>query len=117
LLRAAAGGLAALAVAGNADAASFLIDRGIPTRDPERAAIALALGTVALRNTSLLLSVLEKRSDRAGSIELLREAFDMFEEDFEEERFFALVRRTYWKAPEGSATRRVAESLIQGLEF
>lgn len=117
LLRAAAGALAALAVAGNADAASVLIDRGIPTRDPERAAIALALGTVALRNTPLLLSVLEKRSDTAGSIELLREAFDMFEEDFEEERFFALVRRTYWKAPEGSATRRVAESLIQGLEF
>ena len=117
LLRAAAGALAALAVAGHADAAGLLIDRGIPTRDPERAAIALALGTVALRNTPLLLSLLEKRADTGGSIELLREAFDMFEEDFEEERFFALVRRTYWKAPEASAARRVAESLIQGLEF
>ena len=117
LLRAAAAGLAALAVAGNAEAVGVLIDRGIPTRDPERAAIALAIGTVALRNTPFLLQELEKRTDTAGAIELLREAFDMLEEDFEEERFFALVRRTYWKTPEGSAARHVAESLIRGLEF
>jgi HEAT repeat protein len=117
LLRAAANGLAALAVAGNAEAAVLLIERGTPTRDPERAAIALALGTVALRNTHLLLKVLESRKDNEGAIDLLREAFDMLEEDFEEERFFASVRRTYWQAAEGSATRRVAESLIQKLEF
>jgi hypothetical protein len=47
----------------------------------------------------------------------LRDAFDMLEEDLEEERFFALVRRTYWQAAEGSPTRRVAETLIQRLEF
>ena len=117
LLRAAAGGLAALAVSGNREAAKVLIERGIPTRDPERAAIALALGSVALRNPNLLLQILTEESDNIGAIELLREAFDMLEEDFEEERFFALVRRTYWKAPEGSPTRRVAESLIQRLEF
>jgi hypothetical protein len=51
LLRAATAGLAALAVAGSADAATALIVQGGPTRDPERAPIALALGTVALRNT------------------------------------------------------------------
>jgi HEAT repeat protein len=117
LLRSAAGGLAALAVAGNVEAAVLLIEQGTPTRDPERAAIALALGTVALRNTPLLLKTLEARKDNEGAIELLREAFDMLEEDFEEERFFAFVRRTYWQAAEGSATRRVAESLIQKLEF
>jgi HEAT repeat protein len=117
LLRAAARGLAALAVAGNKDAAQELIDRGVPARDPARAAIALALGLVALRNTSLLLSVLEGQTDPAGTVDLLREAFDMLEEDFEEERFFALVRRTYWQAPKDSATRRVAESLIKRLEF
>ena len=49
--------------------------------------------------------------------ELLREAFDMLEEDFEEERFFATVRRAFWQAPEGSGARRVAETLIRRLEF
>jgi hypothetical protein len=49
--------------------------------------------------------------------ELLREAFDMFEEDFEEERFYVTVRRAYWQAPEGSPRRQAAEALIKGLEF
>jgi HEAT repeat protein len=117
LVRAAASGLAALAMAGNADAAKVLIERGTPARDPERAAIALALGTVALRNTTLLLQVLSEQADHAGAVALLRDAFDMLEEDLEEERFFAFVRRTYWQAAEASATRRIAEALIQGLEF
>ncbi len=117
LLRAAAAGLAALAVAGDVHAAESLIDRGGPARDPERAALALALGTVALRNTSLLLGVLEARPDATSAVELLREAFDMLEEDFEEERFFALMRRSYWTAAPGSASRRIAEMLIQRLEF
>ena len=117
LLRAAASGLGALAIAGNTDAVDVLIERGAPSRDPERAPIALALGTVAIRNTAVLLKVLESRADIAPAIELLRDAFDMLEEDFDEERFFALVRRTYWEAAEGSPTRRVAEALIQRLEF
>ena len=41
----------------------------------------------------------------------------MLEEDFEEERFFAFVRRTYWQAAEALDTSRVAELLIQRLEF
>ena len=49
--------------------------------------------------------------------ELLREAFDMLEEDFEEERFFVSVRRGYWQAPAGSAARTVSETLIRKLEF
>jgi HEAT repeat protein len=117
LLRAAAGGLAALGVAGNKDSVQQLIERGIPARDPERAAIALALGMVVLRNTPLMLSVLEAQADPAGAVDLLRDAFDMLEEDYEEERFFALVRRTYWQSAKDSPTRRVAESLIRQLEF
>lgn len=117
LLRAAANGLGALAIAGSTEAVDVLIARGVPARDPERAPIALALGTVAIRNTSLLLKVLESQPDPGPAINLLRDAFDMLEEDLEEERFFALVRRTYWGAPEGSPTRRVAETLIQRLEF
>lgn len=117
LLRATAGGLAALAAAGNADAAAALFERGAPTRDPERAAVALALGTIALRNTALTLAVLEQQPDLPAAVELVREAFDMLEEDFEEERFFVAVRRAYWQAPEGSPVRRIAETLIQRLEF
>jgi HEAT repeat protein len=117
LLRAAAGGLAALAVAGNQEAAAILFERGAPTRDPERAAIALALGSLALRNTKLTLQALERQTALDAAVELLREAFDMLEEDLEEERFFVMVRRAYWAAPEGSPGRRIAGALIQHLEF
>jgi len=117
LLRSAASGLGALAIAGNRDALDALITRGVPARDPERAPLALALGTVAIGNTPLLLKALDVQTDPAPAIDLLRDAFDMLEEDLEEERFFALVRRTYWEAPEGSPTRRIAEALIQRLEF
>jgi hypothetical protein len=117
LLRATTGGLAALAVGGHKDAAAALFERGAPSRDPERAAIALALGSVALRNTPLMLQVLEAQADVAAAIELLREAFDMLDEDFEEERFFVAVRRAYWAAPAGSRARTIADTLIQRLEF
>lgn len=117
LLRSAAKGLAALAIAGREDAAATLIELGAPTRDPARAAIALAMGSVALRNTPLMMKVLEEQTELKPGIDLLGEAFDMLEEDFEEERFFVTVRRAYWKAPEGSATRKVANALIQKLEF
>ncbi|MCA1563970.1 MAG: HEAT repeat domain-containing protein [Acidobacteria bacterium] len=117
LLRGAAGGLAALATAGDSEALGTLIEAGVPSRDPARAAIALAAGTVAIRNTLLLLGALEGRHDLDGAIELLREAFDMFEEDMAEERFFITVRRAYWHADEGSPARRIASVLVQKLEF
>jgi HEAT repeat protein len=117
LLRAATGGLAALALSDHADAAALLFERGAPTQDPQRAAIVLALGTVALRNTPLILQVLEKQADIDSATELLREAFDMLDEDFEEERFFVAVRRAYWAAPENSPARTIAELLIQRLDF
>lgn len=117
LLRSAASGLAALAIAGNTNAFGELLDQGIPTRDPARAPIALAIGAVALRNTSLALSVLERRSDLDRALDLLRESFDMLEEDYAKERFFVTVRRRYWQAEEGSATRRLGEALIEKLEF
>jgi HEAT repeat protein len=117
LLRAAAGGLSALAVAGNQEAAATLFERGSPTRDPERAPIALALGTLALRNTTLTLKALEGQKALDPAIELLREAFDMLEEDLEEERFYVTVRRAYWAAPAGSAARKIADLLNQKQEF
>ena len=117
LLRSSASALGALAAAGREDAAAELISQGAPTRDPARAAIALAIGTIALRNTPLLLKVFEREGMLDPGTELLREAFDMLEEDFEEERFFATVRRGYWQAAEKSAGRKVTEMLIRKLEF
>jgi len=117
LLRASSRALAALAASGRADAAAALLDAGIPARDPARSPIALAFGTAALRNTPLVIKLLASRSDLRACALLLRDAFDMLEEDYEEERFFATVRKAYWAAPEGSPDRKVADTLIQVLEF
>jgi hypothetical protein len=64
-----------------------------------------------------MVAELESHADRAAAIRLLAEGFDMLEEDFEEERFYVSVRRTYWSAPEGSARRAVCDELIRALEF
>jgi HEAT repeat protein len=117
LVRNSASGLAAIAVAGNGDALRALVQQGAPTRDPARAAIALAIGTVALRSTPAFLKGLGELEDPKPAIDLLREAFDMLEEDFEEERFFATVRREYWQAADTSPARKLAAALIQALEF
>ena len=117
LLRAAASGLGAIAIAGHPDAFAMLVQQGAPSRDPARAPVALALGAVALRNTALVLKALEGAPDQQPALLLLRDAFDMLEEDFEEERFFVTVRRGYWQSAEGSSSRTLAAALIQTLEF
>ena len=117
LLRSSSSGLAALGIAGNSAAATVLVDKGVPSRDPARAAIALALGAVALRNTPVLLEVLQAQTDPKPAILLLGESFDMLEEDLEEERFYAAVRRSYWAAPVNAPARKIAETLIQTLDF
>ena len=48
---------------------------------------------------------------------LLRDAFDMLEEDYAEERFFATVRRQYWEALPEAPMRAAAQVLITALEF
>lgn len=117
LLRSAANGLAALAVAGRPSALAALVDAGLPSRDPARAAIALALGTVSIRNTTAFLDWVATRPDLDAVGDLLRESFDMLEEDLDEERFYVTVRRRYWQAAEGSAVRKAAEAIIKKLEF
>ena len=109
--------LVALANTGNAQALSALIEVGIPAHDPPRAPLALGVGTVAIRNTAMMLSFLEQTKTPEGAIELIAEGFDMLEEDYEEESFFAAVRRGYWQAAESSNTRRVGQALIDKLEF
>jgi HEAT repeat protein len=79
LLRGAAAGLGALAVAGRVEAARALVDLGVPSKDPTRAPVSLALATVALRNTPLTLTMLEQHADRDRAIALMAEGFDMLE--------------------------------------
>jgi HEAT repeat protein len=121
LLRGAAAGLGALAVAGGHDeAAEALFEIGIPSHDPTRAPVSLALGTIALRNTALMLSVLGKRAQRERvdpAVDLVGEGFDSLEEDLDKETFFAAVRHDYWNSPEGSPTRRLMQTLIGKLDF
>jgi len=121
LLRGAATGLGALAVAGgHDDAAEALFEIGIPSNDPTRAPVSLALATIALRNTPLMLSVLGKRAQRErvdSAVALVGEGFDGLEEDLDKETFFAAVRHDYWDAPEGSPTRQLMQTLIGKLDF
>jgi HEAT repeat protein len=118
LVRAAAAGLGTIAISkGSAESFEILFENGIPSRDPIRAPVALAVAKVALRNTPLTLEVLQKQSDRTGALDLLAEGFDMLEEDLEEEQFFAAIRRGYWTAPDGSPARRLSEQLIAKLDF
>jgi HEAT repeat protein len=118
LLRAAASGLGALGVAGHAEAVEALFEIGMPARDDStRAPVALALGAVALRNTGLLMPMLENHPKQDQAIALLADGFDMLEEDLDKERFFAFARRTFWGAAEGSPTRALMQTLIGKLEF
>jgi HEAT repeat protein len=117
LLRGAAAGLGALGVAGHDEAVAALFDAGIPSRDPTRAPVALAVATVALRNTPLMVSLLEKREDRDAALALTAEGFDMLEEDLDKERFFAFARRTFWASAADSPRRALMQTLIGKLDF
>lgn len=117
LLRSAATGLGALAINGRASAASALLDIGVPSRDPTRAPVALALAAIALRNTALLIPLLGALPDQTAALGLLAEGFDMLEEDLDKERFFAFVRRTYWGSQDGTSTKTLMQTLIRNLDF
>jgi HEAT repeat protein len=117
LLRNTVAGLVALANSGNTQALAALFDTGIPAVDPPRAPMALGVGTVAIRNTPVLLSFLESRKEADAAIALIAEGFEMLEEDYEEESFFAAVRHGYWQAAESSPARRVGQALIDQMEF
>ena len=117
LLRNAASSLAALAVRDNRAALDVLLDVGMDADASARAPIALAVGTVALRRPDVVRAALEEPAAQEASLTLLREAFDMLDEDMAEERFYAYVRRAYWESADGSAARAVAEATLQALEF
>jgi HEAT repeat protein len=117
LLRNSVAALVALANRGNREALTALFEVGIPSMDPPRAPMALGVATVAVRNTPMMLEFLETYRNPSAAIALIGEGFDMLEEDYEEESFFAAVRRGYWRADEKSATREIGQLLIEKLEF
>jgi HEAT repeat protein len=116
LLRGAAAGLGALAVQGDVEAGRTLFEIGIPSADPTRAPVALALAGFAVKRPAALLERLAERHDRQEALLLLREGFDMLEEDFSEEQFFVAVRKAYFAAPDESP-KRMIQALINTLEF
>ncbi len=117
LVRAAAAGLGALAASGDDAALSTLIDVAVEAPSAEREAIALVVGMLAMRAPEEMLAHLETRADLADAALVVRDGFDMLDEDLEEERFFMTARSTFWGAPDGSAARRVSDELIRVLEF
>ena len=117
LLRSAASGLGALVSSGDAGALQVLFDVGVGAPDAAREPIALVLGTLAMRHPSAVLAHLETRTDLGAAALLLRDAFDMLDEDLEEERFFMTARAVFWAAPERSSARTVTAELIRVLEF
>jgi HEAT repeat protein len=116
-LRASAAGLADVAIAGHPEAANALFAVGISSRDPTRAPVSLALATIALRRTPLMMTILQAHPNRDAAIGLMAEGFDILEEDYEKERFFAFVRHTYWDSPEDSPVRPLMRTLIGKLDF
>lgn len=116
-LRSISAALGAMAVRGRADALAMLFAVGRDAPERARAPIALAIGTVALRDPALLMQALGDEDDLAGALSLLVDAFDMFQEDFEEEQFYVAVRGTYWATEPGSSEHALAEETIARLEF
>jgi hypothetical protein len=117
LLRGAVHAASVLAIGGRDDALRVLVEQGLRSQDPARAAIALGVGTVAVRQPLRLLQFLETQADVTPAILLLREAFDMLSEDFDEERFYVQIRRAHWEAPADSVRRRTAAAVIEIAEF
>ena len=100
----------------------MLFEVGATAPESARAPIAIALGTVALRNTEIVRATLADAGESAepaseAKLLLLRDAFDILDEDFSEERFYTFIRRDYWAATEGLRARSVAEATIRMLEF
>ena len=116
-LRSAARAAVALAMVGRLGAAEVLFDIGMGAAESVRAPVALALGTIALRRPDLMQMMLEKVERLEEALLLLRDAFDMLDEDFAEERFYMHLRDEYYTSGEGTATRTVTGLVARTLEF
>ena len=98
LLRAAAAGLGALGVWGRTTAVDALFEVGIPARDPARSPITRALATIAMRNTSLMMRLLEKHPARDQAMCAPVRKGSTCWKGSREGAVFSFARRTYWAA-------------------
>ena len=117
LVSSAAAALGAVASVGGIDALDVLFDLGLRAPNAAREQIAIVLAAFAMRQPSALLSYLETRTDLEVAGLVIRDGFDMLDEDFEEERFFMIARASFWMNSDGSRARAVAGTLIEILEF
>ncbi|MBM63325.1 MAG: hypothetical protein CL484_10295 [Acidobacteria bacterium] len=117
LVSASAAGLGVVASKGDADAIDGLIDVAIEAPVAARERIAIVLASLAMRQPSVLLAYLEMRADLEAAILVVRDGFDILDEDLAEERFFMTARASFWANPEGSRARSVAGRVIELLEF
>jgi len=121
LIRNASTALSALATDGQQRALNALFELGVNASESARAPIALALGKVALRNPRIVQNTLVDAASEATMLEaellLLRDAFDMLDEDFAEERFYVLMRKGYLEGFGGAKAKAVAAAAIRVLEF
>ena len=117
-IRTALGALSAVAANGNTAATATLVGLENATA-PVRDEAALALAAAAVRNPGHVIAWLDAAGAdvRERAIRLLKDGFEDLEEDFGKEQFYAAARAAYWAAGEGSASRTLAASLIQQLEF
>lgn len=117
LLRGAVHATGVLALAGQREAFTALVDTALSSKDAARDAITLGVGTVMLGEPALALELFETRQRSQALVSLFRDAFDMLSEDFDEERFAIIVRRVPDSAPDAAAKRQAAASLLDALEF
>lgn len=117
LLRGAVHATGVLALAGHPEAFTALVDTALASTDAARDAMTLGIGTVILRQPPMALDLFEARGRSEAVGGLFRDAFDMLSEDFDEEWFGTTVRRALAGAPDGSARRQAAASLLDALEF
>ena len=103
-------------MSGPSTAPTALFEVGIPSRDPTRAPVALALGMVALRNTPLMLAT-SNSTRPADAIALVAEGFDMLEEDLDKERFFARSGGPTGRPPRDRRRATLMQTLIGKLDF
>jgi hypothetical protein len=118
-IRARLAAISAIAARGDAAATSALFGLATKGEPAVRRQADVAFAGVALRRPTDIIDWLADASadDRGRAVDVLHEGFDALEEDFSEEQFFATVRAAYWKAPDGSAERTIAATLIDKLEF
>jgi HEAT repeat protein len=110
--------LGLLAERGDEVAVSMLVEAGVAGARDLRDHAAVALGIFALRMPEALLAWMAgHEAQRDGVLALVKDGFDLLEEDVAEEAFYASVRASYWKAADGSPVRASAAALIDGLEF